>query len=93
MDYFGSKSHKLPSAGSSAPRPRLDLMTRECLRLYSPIKDFWLMTVLGYLEQNETLYFLPPTLCPKKRSRATDGTNSRCYAIVFHFSVSERRVP
>jgi len=71
MDYFGSNSQKLPSAGGSASRPpslRRPFRTLENVQAPTSIEQFWLMQMIGNLEQNETyiLYFLSPSLFKKR---------------------------
>jgi len=89
MNYFGSKSQKLPRAGESAPKPpsylwrlgalspdpRLDSITRENGQDPTRIKLFWLIQVLGNFGAKRNLYFL--TFLSKKRSLPLHSTTQK----------------
>jgi len=76
MNYFGIKSQNSPSAGGSVPRLPFRFNDQRMCKILLPLNiSFWLK-MQGNLGAKQNFIFLVPTPCPKKRSRATDGTAS-----------------
>jgi len=81
MDYFGSLPKDRQALAALPPNPLLDSMTRECERPYSQRTGLVDADARQFGDKTK-LYISCPHPLSKKRSRAIDGTISRCSALL-----------